>query len=544
MNGRDVFELTVLIALFNVAPISLAADVKGVDPGAPGAIVHVAIDQSKTLGPAEVIGDLIGSQYEPYTFGFRHPDPWGIGAWREVGFNISDIALFDFEGSNPFTVSGKIVGIHVRRDTAGNLRLDFSDFDKNINFMRHDLGAKKIDFTVWGTPKALADRAAGSIFFFSAPANYQEWAQIVQSAVRHIKDDLGLAGSSYKPWTEPDSGWYWRGRAREGQMATTAENATKIQQAIVKERPLLDDYVEKYVNDWHAIKGIDPAAKVGGPFSVYSTDLPGSAFSTDDFLTKIDAYNAAHPTSRVTVDELVYQDYNWHGNGLPEGVRGANALIAKQHLPATTPLVLAGWNNGMKNDQSLQQRAVYLVSNIIGELLPVGRPRTLSRAYIWPFDYDYYAVGLGPVIMPYPAVSYMGEDGSDAPMKIPAITERSKRPAHAGLLLLSHLKRGQLIAAQSSSAAVAVIAAVQPDERIQFVVTNYSPRSQRISASLSGTAKARNYTDITFQRVDANHSSDGTGLESGETRHVAIAANGELPSFDALPYSITGVTIH
>ena len=94
----------------------------------------------------------------------------GDKAWREVGFNISDIALFNFEGSNPYTVSGKIVGIHVTRDGSGKLRLDFSDFDKNIAFMRDELRVKKIDFTVWGTPKALADKAAGSYILFSAPA--------------------------------------------------------------------------------------------------------------------------------------------------------------------------------------------------------------------------------------------------------------------------------------------------------------------------------------------------------------------------------------
>ena len=540
-NHRNFFQIALLAGSLGVASTALGVDAAH-EPRAAESAVRVTLDPSRTRGSAEAIGDLIGSQYEPYTFGYRNPDPWGIQAWREVGFNISDIALFNFEGSNPYTVSGKIVGIHVTRDGAGKLHLDFGDFDKNITFMREQLGAKKIDFTVWGTPKVLADQAAGSIFFFSTPGNYQEWSEIVQAAVRHIKNDLRLAGSSYKPWTEPDSAWYWRGRARAGQTATTAANATQIQQRLVKERPLLDDYVEKYVNDWHAIKSVDPTAKVGGPFNVYSTAIAGSAFSTDDFLTKIDEYNAAHPSARVSVDELAYQDYNWHGNGLPEGVLGANALVKKHHLPPDTPLVLVGWNNGMKNDQSLQQRATYLVSSIIGELLPQGRPRTLSRAYIWPFDYDYYAVGLGPVIMPYEAVSYSGDDGSDAPMNLPAITERAKRPAHAGLLLLSRMKPGQLVAAHSDNAEVAVLASVQPDHRIQFVVTNYSARTHRITATLSSGAMPRD-AEITMQRVDTTHSADGKGLEQGQTGRSAIPANGELPSFDAPPYSITGVTI-
>src|SRR5215469_7244674 len=104
----------------------------------------LVVDVTKTLGAAASIGDLIGSQNEPYTFSFRKPDPWGIQAWREVGFNISDIGLFNFEGSRPDTPTGKIVGIHFRRGGDGKLQLDFSDFDANIRVLRQTLGVAKI----------------------------------------------------------------------------------------------------------------------------------------------------------------------------------------------------------------------------------------------------------------------------------------------------------------------------------------------------------------------------------------------------------------
>ena len=505
--------------------------------------VSLVVDVTKTLGAAASIGDLIGSQYAPYTFDFRNPDPWGVQAWREVGFNISDIALFNFEGSNPFTDAGKIVGIHVRRRRDGKLQLDFRDFDENIRFLRQTLGVKKIDFTAWGTPKALADPAAGKFFFFHAPRDYKEWAEILRQAVTHIANDLGLAGSTYKPWTEPDTGWYWRGHARPGEIVTGIADAARVRETLMKDPRILRDYVEKYVTDWRLIKAVDPTAKVSGTFNVYSKRLVNTLWSVDEFLDEIDHYNAAHPGERVTVDEIAYQDYNWHGGGLAEGVIGANAAVTKHALPSTTPLVVVGWNNGMQNDQSLQQRAAYVVSNIMTELTPTGRSRTLSRAYLWPFDYDDSVLGLAPVVMPYQAVSYSGDDGVGDPLSIPAVTTYAKRPLHAGLKLLSEMKPGKLVTAHAQIPKVSALAALQPNGDLTITAANYDHQACRVRPALMGVRRDGRTAKILLQRIDATHSSDGSGLENGFLRTFALDASGTLPPIDMPPYSVIGITL-
>ena len=533
MNRREWIQGGLLAASLGRAALAV---------GAPKSTV-VTLDAQRVLGPAEAIGDLIGSQYEPYTFGFRKPDPWGIEAWREVGFNIGDLALFTYEGSNPYTVSGKIVGIHVARGADGKLQLDFRDFDSNIAFIRDELRVKKIDFTVWGTPKPLADPAAGEFFFFHAPASYSEWSDIVGRAVRHIVQDLRLPGSTYKPWTEPDSGYYYRGRAQPGQIVTREVDPEKLRALLTKQPHILNDYVEKYVNDWRTIKAADPTARVSGTFNVWSKPLKGEAFSLDDFLTRIDQHNRDNPSAPVTVDEIAYQDYNWNGNGLAEGVIGANELVKKHGLPANIPLVLTGWNKDMNKEPNLQRRAAYIVANIIGELVPEGRARTLSRAYIWPFDYDYYGTGIGPVTMPYAAVVYSGDDGSDGPLSIPPITGYHKRPMHAGLKLLAQMKPGQLISASSANPGLKVLATIQPDGHVMLVIANHTDEEQRVTPVLNGTALASRTAQLTVQRVDAAHSADGKGLEPGDRRRVHIDAKGALPALDLPPWSVTGVTV-
>lgn len=539
MNRRDLLQASLALSVTQAARSS-AVPVAQRDLGS---IVAVQIDPSRDLGPAASIGDLIGSQYEPYTFGFRQSDAWGVSAWRELDLNVSDIGLFNYSGLDPQTTTGKVVGIHVARNSDGRLVLDFSDFDRNINYMRQVLGIKTIGFSAWGTPKAVGDPAAGDSFFFHAPANYDEWAEILRSAVLHIKNELGLAGASYKSWTEPDSGWYWRGRALPGRIIKGTTNAENLRDAISKDFGVLDDYVAKYIRDWHTIKAADPSAQMGGPFTVFSTSLAAGQWSLDDFLARIKTYNEARPAARVTVDELVYQDYNWHGKSLSEGVIAAEAVKRKFGLPASTPLVLAGWNNGMKNDQSLQLRATYLTANIIRELIPVGRPRSLSRAYLWPFDYDYYAEGIGLVSMPNPAVSYSGDDGYDGPLHNAAITGYHKRPSHAALKLLTQMKAGKLVYSHASEPTLAVLASVQEHGRLRIVVANESKRSFRLHPIVSGQQPLSQKADVTIQRVDTTHSADGTGLENGSRLTITVGNTGSLPPLDLPAESILGVTI-
>ena len=503
----------------------------------------LVVDVTKTIGAAASIGDLIGSQYEPYTFSFRNPDPWGVQAWREVGFNISDVALFNFEGLNPDTTTGKIVGIHVRRGRDGKLRLDFSDFDANMRFLRQTLGVRKIDFTAWGTPKVLADPAAGKYSYFHAPRDYKEWGEVLGRAVTHIANDLNLPGSTYKPWTEPDTGWYWRGRASPGEVVTGISDAARVRETVMKDPRILKDYVEKYVTDWRVIKAADRSAKVSGTFNVYSKRLVNTLWSLDEFLEEIDRYNAAHPGERATVDEIAYQDYNWHGHGLAEGVVAANAVRSKHRLPSKTPLVVVGWNASLANDQSLQQRAAYVVSNIMTELAPKGRPHTLSRAYLWPFDNDYSVYGLAPVVMPYHAVSYSGDDGSDAPFSVPPITVYQKRPLHAGLKLLSGMKPGTLVEARTENPKLSVLAALQPNGDLMITAANYDRQPCRVRPALRGVRRDARTAGVLLQRIDANHSSDGSGLENEVVRSVALEAHGTLPPIDMPPYSVVGITL-
>lgn len=515
-------------------------------------VVSVLIDTQQHLGPAKAIGDLLGLQYAPYTFGPRNPDPWGIKAFTEIGFNVGDIALFNYEDiSSPYTDAGKIVGIHVKRDKAGRLQLDFSDFDKNIKFMRNVLHVRRIDFTCWGTPKALADPAAGEFYFYHAPRSYAEWNDILARAVWHIAHVLKLPGSTYKPWTEPETGYYWRGRARPGFIVTRQTDPAKIRARLVKQRFILDDYLEKYVNDWRVIKATDPTAKVGGPFTVWSKAIPahpehldwGLAFTLDDFLSGLDDYNAHHPGKPVGIDEIDYQDYDWTGHGLADGVIAANALVKKHHLPSNIPLVLMGWNQNLRTEPNHARRTAYVVSNIVRELIPVGRPRTLARAYLWPFDTDYqYKDPVAPVVMPYQATSYDGADGvGDGPFSVPAVHKRLKRPMHAALVMLARMEPGVLISAKSNDRAVPALASLQPDGRLLALMVNDSAQSKVLTVRILRQSGMSTRGTLKVQRADATHSADGSGLEAGTQEAIVVGSSGKFPAVAVPPWSVVGI---
>jgi hypothetical protein len=486
--------------------------------------IIITVDASKKISSAGVIADLLGQQIEPEHVNIDNPDKWGVAAFREIGFNIGDISLF-----------GRI---QVSRGSDGKLNLDFSKFDSHINFMRDTLGCKSIDFTVQTMPRVLAPASVAKTprYMSYAPENYAEWRDIVTRSVKHIRNDLKMPGASYATWGEPESWYGWFGHY---------DKHWKL-----GDEGVIDDYIEMYVETWQAVKAGDPEARVGGPTTMTVRTLKelGVPWAVEEFLAKLQKYNRNHPDSAVTLDELHYQGYNWDlRDTLDVEINLAVDLLKKYGFPENTPLVLLGWNldwTRKPTGNSPQKRASFLAGNLMRELAPAYRQRKLARAYIWPFDGDMGSPNqMSLVYLPAPEHKFDGASGTDDPYVDPEIKEYKKMPAHAALVILSRMQDDDdIISARADTSCVWSLATVS-NKGLKLMMTNYSKDTIDVVPRLINYELAGKKVTMVVQRVDEKHSSDGKGLEEGETISIRISPNGELPLFRLSPYAIIGINL-
>jgi hypothetical protein len=399
--------------------------------------------------------------------------------------------------------------------------------------MRDTLGCKSIEFMVAPMPRVLAPASVAKTtrYMSYAPDNYAEWRDIVTRSVKHIRNDLKMPGTFYAAWGEPESWYGWFGHY---------EKHWKL-----GDEGVIDDYIEMYVETWRAVKAGDPDARVVGPTTMTVRTLKelGVPWAVEEFLAKLQKYNISHPDSSVTLDELHYQGYNWDlRDTLDVEINLAVDLLKKYGFPEKTPLVLQGWNldwTRKPTGNSPQKRASFLAGNIMRELAPAYRPRRLARTYIWPFDGDMGSPNqMSLVYLPAPEYKFDGASGTDDPYVDPEITEYKKMPAHAALLLLSRMQYDDdIISTRADTSCVWTLATINGNG-IKLMMTNYSVDTINVVSRLTNSELKGKKVNMTVQRVDENHSSDGKGLEEGETSSIKISRKGELPSFRICPYGI------
>lgn len=486
--------------------------------------VEIQVDAGTILGSSQKIAHLLGIQGVPYTIDRSKPDQEGVRMWRELDLNMCDIGLFH--------------EVSVLRNANGKLELDFTGLDSLLDYITKTLGTKQIYFSTSPTPKALSSNPNDENSSLYVPAKYEEWEDIICRTVLHLKNKWGLAGAHYQVWGEPET-YAVCFRGRPGRK----DNDVKI----------LDDYVELYIHSWKGVKKADPTAQVGGPgVGVYSSELEismGHSWGMDNFIEKLAGYNRQNPNMKVTLDEVLWQDYDWRSDGgIAIGVKHVQSVLKANGFPIQTPQALMGWNKNADLQYTQPQLAVYIAAMMI-EQLNLGE-LGLSRAYFWPFDYDFQAPNSGLVTIPYPEQDMGGEEGTQEGgwygkrQTMPAVTKHCRRPAYAGFQMLAAMKEGQFIKTTSDKLPKGVqVMATRDNNRVIFMVANNSSTPHEMTVYFSQLPYGTGNMTAKLQRIDETHSVDCQGLEVGSKTLIEVNDGKQWFTFEMPLYSVAQISL-
>ena len=529
---------------------------------------------STIAGPAGAIADLIGVQQTPFTFNENFRNAWGEAAFNEIGFDVDDIAIQGEQGhSDPTTghitlaLQQPSIGFTL---TASGIHYDFSRFDARIRYLKDVLHVRRIGFGWFGGIPAMLDPASlhdatvmdagtGTPVHYSgksassyAPFDYALWQRAYRDIVHHIAVDLHMPGAHYAaPWEAEICGW-------RGVWAHHYENCHNSKDAF----GILDDYVEVYARVFQTIKSADPTAVVSGPLTAtVDRALEGTLWSVPEFLDRLHRYIIAHPQERVGLDEVHFQNYLYPKNGtLRDILDVVTQALIDSHFCADRnschiPMTVTGWNADFlfndptnpfyqKGKASMRplQRQAFLVGNIMREVAPQNGPRRLTRAFLWPLDTDFGEDSFSAVFYPD---FFAYSDPPNGAVRQQAVADRYKAPAFASLKLLAEMKSDEFILrVESSDDHLWTLAtSVNRGAILHLLLANYASTAATVLPRIGSLDLLNATAEMILQRVDAGHSSDGKGLESGQKRWIHVPPSGLLPEMTLPPYAVARLTL-
>ncbi len=478
----------------------------------------VTVDTQTGNGSSDRIGDFLGFQgglalegtappgYDPDAY-----DHWLLDAWRGVSLHVGQINLFETSPDGG--------GAQVWRGKDGRPVVDPTPLRASLEHVLDPgaLACRSVAFCIGYMPPAISmlpeDHEDAQ---YVAPADYEEWKYVVRETVRYItslKEEFHIERVDYMVWEEAESTWYWRGRNRD-----LADPESR--------REILGDYLELYRNTWEAVKEIDPEARVGGAHTMTWFPYDGTAFTLEDFLEALARSNEASCGAPVTIDRLVWQDYNW--GGFPRMSTGAAAVrqMLKRHgYPEDTPQVVLGWNRGWGYDpdggQDLHDVAAHIAGNIVDQASPSGGGG-LERAYLWPFDHDTGYAGIAVVTAPAEEQWIDPMGGVGERQYIPPVKEFSLRPAYAALQMLRGMMGGEFLTTAQSCGSPLEVMAVRTETRVSTILVNDTAQDHDTTLTFTGLAPSDGWIEVLVQWIDPDHSSDGQGLEKGSSEWVSV----------------------
>jgi len=198
-------------------------------------------------------------------------------------------------------------GVDVTRNAAGEIELDFTDFDALLDMVR-SAGLEPYVRIAYHMPKALSAEPDSPNWAYSAPRSYDEWSDFVRAVVHHcnVERDLGIR--------------YWVMSVNEADIAVDRHGAD------------WDTICRLYETSVRAGMEADPTIKVGGPAICKPLDGLGGDCLRDfvtfcrerelplDFVC-FHRYHCGHP-----------RDFGTHINQVREIVEEANPDLGPEYF--------------------------------------------------------------------------------------------------------------------------------------------------------------------------------------------------------------------
>jgi len=435
--------------------------------------------------------------------------PWHK-AWKSIGLKHVRGPSLDF--APKITTEG---------GSASDLEFDFSALDESMRVFR-EMGAENL-LTFSGTPQYLssnpdAEKMNEGHFSQYAPRDHALWERHVAAAVRHMVEKWNCRGACYEVWNEPeDFEYYWKG--------TPGSADTLL------------DYVTLYVHTAKAVKRADPTAKIGGPATAHWDSATGGAhaWGLPQFLRAFTKYRETHPAENIPLDFIIWHDYTWisHCPSLLDGVAFVDKTLDELGWKERPEYWITEWNLAFgewAEKHSLLEFSSHIAANILEQAN--ARSRRLSRMYFYVFDYDDNPKT--PLISGW-ARAQPGKSAEQS-------GEIQLQPSAAVFQMVNELNHGELVPCEASLPLTA--AATQEGERLRVMMNNYSPEPCKTELVLEGIGKTDGALQCHVQRVDEERSSDGKGLERGESRQLGTIGGSATLPLDMSGFSTVLVVLH
>ncbi len=450
----------------------------GAGNGAKRTSRRVQVDAGETLGSAD-LGGLLGVCV--WNLPTELDDPI-YQAWKRAGFTYPRWPFLSAE-----------VSWRQESDGRRSMVLNLDPLDALLDGCRKTGIVPLFSFS--DIPDALSskpDAEAGDLDGPShyAPADYEDWQAYVSRIVGRVVE-RGYAGGYYEVWNEPEDFKYcWKGRP----------DSTDT----------LADYIELYVHTARGIKMADPSARVGGPVCAHWDSVTVSEGKHDwglpEFVRGLAEHRREHPEEGIPLDFLDWHDYSFATTVLSDGVDLVERALAEAGWPGRPEYLITEWNRTLEGQVSPQCRASHAAWNVIREAAPEGR--RIARLYWYVLDGGWdTALVDGPPrarLAPSNGVSYT----------------YGLSPSFAVFEMLGNMNRGAYVRVKAEDPLVAL--ATADEAGLRLLVNNNTPDEHATLVELVNLPGHVGGGLCRIQRVDAEHSSDGGGLEEGEEAKRAM----------------------
>jgi len=467
--------------------------------------LKVEVRCREPLGEASQIQDFLGAGGGLESFVDQKDHPV-LKAWRALG--MRHVVFENLEAEDPET--RKLV---LSRDAGGKIKIDFTDWDRLMkNYLNH---LKATPFIYLGNmPRNLSSQPKHEKYATFMPRDLDEWKSFVSQVVRHQVETFGLKGLYYGIPGEPDFAGNWvfdPGDKKELQL----KNSVRLAAATC-----------------HAVKSVDPTAKVGGPATMSwkltpMTENENTIFALSDWIKEWARYNASVPArEKVQFDFISWQDYAWAGERISEGADAVSKYLAANGFDPKLPKILggSGWGSWSSDylDGGLKdhQRASHLAHNLIREFKDPSQ-RKFARAYYYFFYSD---DGW------YPGDSQEDKDKMDemrrtAPVRLARDGSHRSTPVFAAFEIASALSENGKIIKTLADEPIEVMATLDQEKgRVLVAVNNHRGDSCDAKIVVKDLLlKGETHVRVGLQRIDEEKSSDGKGLEPVQWKNLPTA---------------------
>lgn len=395
------------------------------------------------------------------------------------------------------------LGIAVRRDAAGQVVIEYDDFDAHLREIGALTGKKPRMLAVSTMPTALSN-GSGKLAYAYNPRDWPEWRKVVREVVLHLRDVLGFRQIHLNLFSEP--------MTRENYMGYAGEEDR------------FPAFMDLVVNTIEAAHSAEPSVRfelTGVGDYTYSDEI----WSLDHFLATLKERLPGIEDQGTLI--AAWQGYHWElSEDLRRGVAHVQQQLVDAGFPADTPQALHGygkWPFASSGTMTEESAASYFAANAFH----------FSRSDVAVYA-DYYTMYL---VTPNPRGEFYRDSLYEVPHEVveylgfyaPESHVYRKNLPYGVMQILGDLS-GDIMSSSVTgdpSGGVSELVARNRDVAQVAVANNDDEAADVVIELVNSPYVPGTLFDADIQRVDADHSNDGKGLER-PVRLGQFTAEGEV----------------